>query len=285
MSVGVIFEVREFSLFDGPGIRTTVFMKGCPLRCRWCHNPEGLSPKPEILFAAKNCVGCGVCRTVCPKKEGAPCAVCGRCAENCPARAKRLCGREIDSAALAAELAAMKDVFGEDGGVTFSGGEPLAQTAFLVETARLLRADRIDTALETSGYASSGDYRAAAAAVDLVYQDVKHPDGAAHRRYTGVSNRPILENLAWLKSSGRPFVVRIPLIPTVNDAPETLEQIAALLTDSAALRGVEILSYHADGGGKYALLGQEPPEVFPQKTPGSETLEPFLRRGLSAKIL
>jgi len=285
-STGLIFETREFSLYDGPGIRTTVFLKGCPLRCVWCHNPEGLESKPQILFAAQKCRRCGACAKVCRREKGAPCVACGECAKRCPTQARRLCGRRVSVDELVAELLLSRELFASSGGgVTFSGGEPLLQADFVVETSKRLRAEGVHIAVETSGYASSATYRKVLDAVDLVYQDVKHPDDAAHRRYTGVSNAPILANLQTLKESGKPFLVRVPLVPTVNDSPETLEQIAELLTGAKASLGVELLPYHASSGGKYALLGRRPNQIFEEKTFGDETLEPFRKRDIPARVL
>ncbi len=285
-SIGLIFETREFSLYDGPGIRTTVFFKGCPLRCVWCHNPEGLKPKPQILFAAQKCRRCGACAKVCRRAKNAPCVACGECAKRCPTQAKRLCGRYVKVDELVKELLLSRELFvSSGGGVTFSGGEPLLQADFLVETARRLRDAGVHIAVETSGVAAPEIYRKVLDAVDLVYQDIKHPDDTIHRRYTGVSNAPILANLQTLKESGKPFIIRVPLVPTVNDSPETLERIADLLTRSKALLGVELLPYHASSGGKYALLGRQPQEIFEEKEIGDEALEPFRKRDVPARVL
>ena len=198
-----IFEVREFCLHDGPGIRTTVFFKGCPLRCAWCHNPEGLSPEPEMLFKAAKCQGCGNCR-----RGG-----------DCPHGARVPCGRRWTVAELAQEIRVNADILrSSGGGVTFSGGEPLMQAKFLCALAdelvgRARRARRggrgatalpIHLALETSGYAPKEVYREVAERMDLVFQDLKHPDPVEHKRWTGMDPAPIHANLAWLKASGRP---------------------------------------------------------------------------------
>ena len=285
-SIGLIFETREFSLYDGPGIRTTVFFKGCPLRCVWRHNPEGLEAKPQILFSAQKCRRCGTCAKVCRRAKNAPCVACGECAKRCPTQAKRLCGRYVEVDELVKELLLSRELFASSGGgVTFSGGEPLLQADFLVETARRLRDAGVHIAVETSGFAAPEVYRKVLDAVDLVYQDIKHPDDTIHRRYTGVSNAPILANLQTLKESGKPFIIRVPLVPTVNDSPETLERIADLLTRSKALLGVELLPYHASSGGKYALLGRQPQEIFEEKEIGDEALEPFRKRDVPARVL
>jgi pyruvate formate lyase activating enzyme len=278
---GVIFEIREFCLHDGPGIRTTVFFKGCPLRCAWCHNPEGFAPEPQLLVNRAACTGCGACRAVC--RHADRCVACGACVPVCPQGCRRLCGRRVSAEALAAELRQNEAFFLRyGGGLTFSGGEPLRQAAFLVALAERLRP--VHLAVETSGYAPPEAYRRVAGAVDLVIQDLKHPDPAAHRRYTGVEVGTVLENLAWLKASGRPFVARIPLIPGVNDAPETLERFAELLQGASGLTEVELLPYHLAAGAKYALLGlaYEPP--FDPARAAHADPAPFLARGLACRV-
>ena len=263
-------------------------MKGCPLRCVWCHNPEGIAPRPELLFNAKSCASCGNCRTVCrflSDGEGT-CRVCGRCADLCPTRARRLCGKRFTVGELTAELLRSADVFRTSpGGVTFSGGEPLLQADFCAAVAERLHAKGITTAVETSGFAARDAYQKLIGAVDLVFQDLKHPFDAEHRRWTGVSNRPILANLAWLKTSGKPFVVRIPLVPTVNDSAETLEAFAALLENAPNLLRVELLPYQSGGAAKYHLLGIEPPQVFPERPIPPEALLPFQNRQIPCRVL
>lgn len=279
---GIIFEMREFCLHDGPGIRTTVFFKGCPLRCVWCHNPEGLSPAPQLLVNRSACAHCGACDTICAHPQ--PCAACGACAAACPQGCLRLCGQRTSSAALAADLRKSEDFFTRyGGGITFSGGEPLAQPDFLEDLAVRLRP--IHLTLETSGYAPPDVYQRAVRSVDLVFQDLKHPDPGQHKRYTGADLQPILANLEWLKASGRPFVARIPLIPGVNDAPATLERFADLLQGDSGLTGVELLPYHQTAGAKYALLGlrYEPP--FDPIRPLTPDLSPFEKRGLPCRVM
>jgi len=282
MSDGTIFEVREFSLHDGAGIRTTVFFKGCPLRCAWCHNPEGLSPEPQLLVSRAACTRCGACRAACAHPDR--CVSCGACAAVCPQGCRRLCGRRVSAGVLAAELRANEAFFRSYvGGITFSGGEPLAQIDFLEELASRLRP--IHLAVETSGFAPPEVYQRAVRSVDWVYQDLKHPDPHAHQRYTGAALAPILENLAWLKASGRPFVARIPLIPGVNDAPATLAQFAALLQGKSGLEGVELLPCNPMAGAKYSLLGlpYEPP--FDPNRPLASDLAAFTSRGLPCRVL
>lgn len=266
---GVIFDVREFTVHDGPGVRTTVFLKGCPLRCQWCHNPEGLSPRPQLMVTRTGCTGCGACRVPCAHPE---CAGLGRCLKACPQGLVRLSGRTVDADALAARLKRHAPLLRE-GGVTLSGGEPLMQPEF---TAALLEALRpLHTIVETSGYAPAEDFRAVAEACDEIYLDVKLFDGARHRACTGVDNARILQNLAWLEERGRPYTVRTPLIPGKTDDAENLTAIARLLRGHTALRGWELLSYNPFAAAKYGAadmtfaLGENVPE---QKQPPLEAL-------------
>jgi pyruvate formate lyase activating enzyme len=297
MSVeGTIFEVREFCLHDGPGVRTTIFFKGCPLRCAWCHNPEGLAAEPQLLVNQAACTGCGACRRACPlpsRSNVAPdlqtvfrpadCTACGACVAVCPQGGRRLCGRRVTAEEVAAEALRHKSFFtAYGGGVTFSGGEPLAQIAFLEALAASLRP--LHLALETSGFATPETYQRAARSVDLVIQDLKHPDPDAHRRYTGVELAPILANLTWLKASGRPFIARIPLIPCVNDAPDTLEGFAELLAGSSGLVGVELLPYHLTAGAKYALLGRRYEPPFDPSRPLNRDVSAFAARNLPCRV-
>ena len=274
----VIFEVREFCLHDGPGVRTTVFFKGCPLRCAWCHNPEGLSPEPEVLFKEKLCARCGNCRNIPPDDLSASERVC-------PHRAKVVCGRRWAVPELARELLANADVFAASGGgITFSGGEPLMQAAFLAELADRLR-PRIHLAIETSGYASPDGYRDVVSRMDLVFQDLKHPDPVAHRKWTGVDPAPIHANLRWLKDSGKPFVARIPLIPGVNDSPEAKEGFARLLEGRSGLQRVELLPYHLAAGAKYQFVGRTYQPGFDESRQPDTDLTPFRTHGLPAVVM
>ncbi len=285
-TMGCVFDIREFSLFDGPGVRTTVFLKGCPLRCVWCHNPEGLNRVPEILFSKTKCVHCGSCKSVCPSQLEGKCVACGKCALACPVQARRLCGRFMTPEALLVEVLKSRPIFeSSNGGVTFSGGEPLLQIDFVEEATKALHKHGIHVAVETSGHSSSAIYRRLLDCVDLVFQDVKLIDDEAHRRYTGVSNVDILKNLETLKSFGKSFIVRVPLIPTVNDSQENLRLLADKLRDAPRLQRVELLPYHSSSGGKYGLLNSTPPASFQEKTFGNEVLEPFINCGIPVRLL
>jgi len=246
---GIVFDIKGFALHDGPGIRTTVFLKGCPLRCMWCHNPEGLSPLPQLCVKETACVRCGKCFLPCGHPE---CQPFGRCLHICPNGCISVAGETYTAKALLERLLRDKDVFTHaGGGVTFSGGEPLLQWQFVCETAKLLRQEGIHTAMETCGYAEPSHFRETVAEIDYVLFDLKLAEEAAHLRYTGVSNQKILANFAYLRHSGKPYLVRTPLIPSITDTEENLSAIRQYIGDSPW----EKLPYNGLAGAKYANFG------------------------------
>ena len=282
-ATGVIFEVREFCVHDGPGVRTTVFLKGCPLRCAWCQNPEGQTFEPQLLVTIKECVHCGACQRVCPQ-GGKQCTACGKCTHVCPQGCRRLCGTRMTAAELAVRLMKDADFLSQSGGgVTFSGGEPLAQADFVHDVIK--RIHPLHVAIETSGFAPHDVYRQVIEDVDLVYQDVKLADSEKHRKWTGVDNDLILKNLAWLKASGKPFVTRIPLIPSVTDTADNFAAIAELLKRSANLREIQLLPYNFAAGAKYALVGREYNPPFNEKTPVNTDLTVFKQALLPCRVM
>lgn len=277
--MGVIFDIKEFAIYDGPGIRTTVFLKGCPLRCRWCHNPEGLSPKPQLMVSAAACVGCGKCRAVCDNKSA--CVSCGKCVPYCPDGLRKMAGYEISPDELSERL--RKSAIFEGGGVTFSGGEPMLQWPFVRETVGMLGG--MHSAIETSGFCPDGDFLEMLDIMDFVMMDIKHADSEKHRFWTGADNAPILRHLEFLKMGDTPFVIRIPLIPGANDSEENLEATAALLEGAAKLERVELLPYHQTAGAKYPMAGMEyAPGFDTAKTPCKNT-RPFEKRGIKCAVL
>ncbi|MBQ2724617.1 MAG: glycyl-radical enzyme activating protein [Clostridia bacterium] len=247
---GTVFDIKGFALNDGPGIRTTVFMKGCPLRCRWCHNPEGLSPKPELYVKNARCISCGKCGQKCQHEE---CQPFGRCLHVCPFGNLSVAGKIWSAGDLAKRLLEDRDIFGRDGGVTFSGGEPLMQHGFLRKTADLLKSEGIHLAVETSSFAQHEIYRETIALFDYVMADLKLFECGMHETYTGVKNDRILDNLRWLMHSGKEFVIRVPLIPGITDTEANLTAIADFVEDSP----VELLSYNNMAGAKYESVGRK----------------------------
>ena len=251
---GVIFDIKEFTVHDGPGIRTTVFLKGCPLRCIWCHNPEGLSAAPQLMVSKGGCQDCGACRKPCNHPECQPFA---RCILACPAGLLQVSGRRVQAEELAAQLMKQRDFFeGSGGGVTLSGGEPLMQPDFLCALLEAL--GPLHRIIETSGYAPAAVFRRAVSLCDAVYMDLKHPDDEIHKRATGVGNKPILENLKWLKTSGLPYVLRIPLIPGINDDRECLSRTVELAArERGGLQKIDFMPYNPFAGAKYEMTGMQ----------------------------
>lgn len=246
---GTIFDIKELAVHDGPGLRTTVFLKGCPLRCRWCHNPEGLSSAPQMMFHAARCRDCGACRKTC---EHEICKPYGRCIRACPENCMEIAGRAVTALELSKELISSAQVLGDHfGGFTFSGGEPLFQPDFLLETAKHLSGFHL--CMETSGYADADVFKAAAQVMDLVIMDVKLADGEAHKRYTGKTNEKILKNLSWLQASHIPHILRTPLIPGITDTEENLKDIKTLIGTSTW----DKIPYNGAAGAKYEMLGMK----------------------------
>jgi pyruvate formate lyase activating enzyme len=260
MSKGTIFNIEEFAVHDGPGIRKLVFFKGCPLRCSWCHNPEGLSFEKELMVSHAACINCGRCKDICINSE---CINCGNCVEVCPLRLRKISGQEYEAHELAEILLMGKEVLiNSGGGITISGGEPLAQPEFLFELIRFLKP--VNVAIETSGYAKSDLFRRMVSDTDLIMMDIKHTNCEIHKQFTGVGNAQILKNLDYLCSSHTPFIIRIPLIPGVNDTLSNMEQTAVLIKDARSLEGVELLPYHQTAPAKYKMLNKK-------FTPGFDT--------------
>ncbi|HAZ04281.1 MAG: pyruvate formate lyase-activating protein [Bacteroidetes bacterium GWF2_42_66] len=253
MSKGTIFNIEEFAVHDGPGIRKLVFFKGCPLHCSWCHNPEGISFRKELMVSHTACIDCSKCREVCTSEK---CIACGRCIEVCPLRLRKVCGQEFEACELANELLKGKEILiNSGGGITISGGEPLAQPAFLFGLIEHLKP--LNIAVETSGHAAAPIFQKMVSVVDLVLMDIKHTDPVIHKRYTGVDNHQILENLEFLCGSDTDFYIRVPLIPGVNDTRENMEKTAWLLKDAKHLKRVELLPYHQTAGAKYPMVNKQ----------------------------
>jgi pyruvate formate lyase activating enzyme len=263
---GMVFNIMRFALHDGPGVRTTVFLKGCPLSCWWCHNPESQEPEPSPMYFAGRCRLCYDCVAACPHQalqfqDGTPltsaaCVRCGDCAEACVAGARQLAGERKTVSEVLAECERDSVLFDESGGgVTVSGGEPLSQPDFTEALLEACRERGIHTALDTCGFAPREVAVRVSGSADLVLYDLKLLDPAAHRKYTGVPSGPILDNLAALTETGRQVIVRVPLIPGVNDQPENLSALADFVW-LTGLRRIDLLPYHRIGVDKYGRLGR-----------------------------
>jgi pyruvate formate lyase activating enzyme len=274
--VGLVGNIQKYSLHDGPGIRTTVFLKGCPLSCAWCHNPENLMHQPQLVVNEERCVRCGQCVPVCPGSQidslrtatddcqppvcmagDTSCLACGACAEACPTGAKTIVGRWMTQPELLREILADRIFFDDSkGGVTFSGGEPLLQHPFLRAMLIACRGREIHTTVDTCGFASEAHFRNIVPVTDLFLFDLKFIDDAKHREFTGVSNEAILHNLQVLGQIHRHIWIRVPVIPGVNDSPKELEAMGRLIAGLKAVRQVNLLPYHKTGIHKFSRMGR-----------------------------
>jgi pyruvate formate lyase activating enzyme len=296
--LGLVFDVMRFSLHDGPGIRTTVFLKGCPLRCWWCHNPESQRIDPELLYFEDRCTLCGDCLGVCPygalyTENGVVltdpelCRASGECVEVCAAEARRMAGRWMSIENLLADLSRDQLFFDQSGGgVTLSGGEPLTQPAFTEQLLAELHARRIHTVLDTSGFANPVLLRRVAPNVDLFHYDLKMMDSEKHEKYTGVKNNLILSNLRLLAELGSAVIVRMPIVPGINDGDADLAAATAFLQE-LGLKNVDLLPYHRIGGDKYRRLYREYqlPDLVPPSTERMDALAArFTREGFSVRV-
>jgi pyruvate formate lyase activating enzyme len=267
---GNVFDIQKFSLHDGPGIRTIVFLKGCPLACLWCSNPESREITHEILFNAEKCIGCDICRRICPRDAIKSCKSadrvkrelcdgCGRCADECPTQALQSCGGKMSVAAVLAEIEKDRAFYlSSNGGVTFSGGEPLQQIQFIKSLLVECKSRGMHTAVETCGHVNGNDLEQVLPYTDLFLYDVKHMDSTAHRKITGYDNRLMLENLEMLCRRGADVIPRMPVIAGLNDSAENLGATAREM-NRLGLTEIHLLPYHNYGEGKYAMLGIEYP--------------------------
>ncbi|RPI30137.1 MAG: glycyl-radical enzyme activating protein [Chloroflexota bacterium] len=296
---GLVFDIRKFSVHDGPGIRTTVFLKGCPLTCLWCHNPESQSTRPELIFRESRCIRCGACLVECPQgaismSDDGPvtqtekCLGCGSCASACAAEAREVVGQEMTVARVMEQVERDISFYDQSGGgVTFSGGEPLLQPAFLLACLQACREKDIHTVMDTCGAAPWHYLEAILPLTNLILYDLKLIDDARHRQLTGASNRLILQNLRELAKRRQPLILRVPVIPGLTDQTDDIRQLAEFVQSLACAYPIELLPYHRAAAAKYVRLGREY-SLSETEPPGDEQMDQLREilqsYGLQAKI-
>ena len=263
--MGRIVSIKRFEIHDGDGVRTTLFLKGCPLKCRWCHNPESIFPAATLFYNPNKCINCGECVEICDchtaqdslhifKREN--CINCGKCAEVCLGDALIRYGKEVTVSEILPKLLEDKPFFEQSGGgVTVSGGEPLMQSEFCAELLKNLKANGVNTAVDTCGFAKKEDIDNVLPYTDTFLYDIKAIDPDLHKKCTGVTNEIILENLKYIDSFNKPIEVRIPFVPTMNDGE--MEKIAKFLTGIKNLKRIKILPYHSFAASKYEYIGKK----------------------------
>jgi pyruvate formate lyase activating enzyme len=268
MSTGIIFDIKRFAIHDGPGVRTTVFLKGCPLRCWTCHNPEGQRRDVDMFLRPDRCTVCGDCLSICPPNaislndhtvlvDRELCDVCGECVETCLTGALEIAGREATVAEVIEEVERDTIYYDEGGGgVTFSGGDPLHQPRFLVDLLEECKRRDIRTAVDTSGCVPRAVVRTVAEWADLFLYDIKLMDNERHRQFTGASNRRVLQNLRWLSEQEAHVRIRLPLIPDVNADETNIRATGAFVSSLPTRYPVDILPYHSIGADKHERLGR-----------------------------
>lgn len=300
MQTPFIFDIKRYAINDGPGIRIVIFLKGCNLSCAWCHNPESISVEAERMYAVARCIKCGTCETACPQKaitltsegiitDSAACKLCGICAEVCPTKAIEISGRSISADQIINEIEKERVFFDQSGGgVTFSGGEPLLQSKFLIELLDECGKRGIHRTVDTAGLASTEIILEVAKRTDLFLFDLKMMDSAKHRKWVGVPNEKILSNLKLLSEIGARIIIRIPLVGGVNDDAQNMEDTARFVSElSGEKKEVNLLLYHKIAQTKYQKLGRG--EDFqllqePSKEAQIQAISIFQKYGIQASI-
>lgn len=300
MTQPLIFDIRRYSINDGPGIRITIFMKGCPLRCRWCHNPESQSPKVQKLYTASKCIGARDCIEVCPTgaltltsdgivTDGEKCTLCGKCAEACPSKAIEMSGKLYSAKELVAIIEKERIHIDQSaGGVTFSGGEPLMHPGFLIEMLDACGKKGLHRAVDTCGFASTETVLEVAKHTDLFLFDLKLMDPARHKKWTGVDNRLILKNLKLLAETGANINIRIPFIKNVNTGENEIRKMADFVSSLPGQKPVvNLLPYHNIASGKYHKLEMEynaGEMAEPSDLEIRQAIDIFENRGLEVEV-
>ncbi|UCB59269.1 MAG: glycyl-radical enzyme activating protein [Thermoplasmatales archaeon] len=265
---GLIFDIKRFAVHDGPGIRTTIFLKGCPLSCWWCHNPEGLSNSQEIIYYDYKCMNCDKCINICQQnaleeknnkivRNHKICTSCGNCVEICPTASQQIIGQKISAENTIKEIEKDRIFFEtSNGGVTFSGGEPLMQHEFLKETLKLCKKRSIHTALDTSGFCHSDVFNTLIKFNDLFLYDLKIIDDQQHKKYTGVSNKKIIKNLDILQEKEKDIIIRFTIVKGITDTKENLRDIINLVSSFEKIKGIDLLPFH-NVNEKYQRIGKQ----------------------------
>lgn len=268
--MGYVFNIQKFCTNDGPGIRTAVFLKGCPLNCMWCHNPESKKKSPELSYNSDKCTLCGACGESCTHgvhsfeggahilKRG-ECIMCGKCEEACAAGALEIIGRKMSAKEVIKEVLKDKPFYRNEGGVTISGGEPFYQFDFLMSLLKLAKENGINTCVETSGFTSNKNIMEASKLIDLFLYDYKLSDTKKHKFYTGVPNEGIINNLTSIDEAGKKIILRCPIIPGVNDDYEHIRGISSIANSLKCLVRIELMAYHSLGESKARNTGAEYP--------------------------